>query len=110
MIETIRQGLKAGGIHVSISKLCQWFDVPRRTACYQPTKAGTEGRCPVRRADQGDARGGVGLRLLHRGGPGRVQNKYGSADLAVQGLVGEEASGEFSPKGAGAPAGGPDAK
>lgn len=39
MIETIRQGLKADGIHVSISKLCQWFAVPRRTVYYRPTKA-----------------------------------------------------------------------
>ena len=39
MIETIRQGLKADGIHVSISKLCQWFAVPRRTVYYHPTKA-----------------------------------------------------------------------
>ena len=39
MIETIRQGLKADGIHVPISKLCQWFAVPRRTVYYQPTKA-----------------------------------------------------------------------
>lgn len=39
MIETIRQGLKAGGIHVSMSKLCQWFDVPRRTVYCRPTKA-----------------------------------------------------------------------
>jgi hypothetical protein len=28
VIETIRQGLKADGIHVSMSKLCQWFGVP----------------------------------------------------------------------------------
>ncbi|MGC1816320.1 MAG: IS3 family transposase [Casimicrobiaceae bacterium] len=39
MIETIRQGLKADGIHVLISKLCQWFAVPRRTVYYRPTKA-----------------------------------------------------------------------
>jgi putative transposase len=38
MIETIRQGLKADGIHVSMSKLCQWFEVPRRTLYYRPTK------------------------------------------------------------------------
>lgn len=31
MIETIRQGLKAEGVEVSISKLCQWFAIPRRT-------------------------------------------------------------------------------
>ena len=39
MIETIRQGLKADGIDVSMSKLCQWFGVPRRTVYYRPTKA-----------------------------------------------------------------------
>ena len=39
MIETIRQGLKADGIHVSLSKLCHWFAVPRRTVYYRPTKA-----------------------------------------------------------------------
>jgi putative transposase len=40
VIETIRQGLKADGIHVSMSKLCQWFEVPRRSVYYRPTKAG----------------------------------------------------------------------
>lgn len=39
MIETIHQGLKAEGIHVSINKLCQWFEVPRRTFYYRPVKA-----------------------------------------------------------------------
>jgi len=39
MIETIRQGLKAEGIEVSISKLCRWFAVPRRTVYYRPVKA-----------------------------------------------------------------------
>ena len=39
MIETIRQGLKADGFDVSISKLCRWFGVPRRTVYYRPTKA-----------------------------------------------------------------------
>ena len=38
MIETIRQGLKADGIAVSISKLCRWFYVPRRTTYYRPVK------------------------------------------------------------------------
>jgi len=31
MIETIRQGLKDEGLSISISKLCRWFGVPRRT-------------------------------------------------------------------------------
>lgn len=39
MIETIRQGQKEDGYTVSISKLCQWFGIPRRTVYYKPTKA-----------------------------------------------------------------------
>ncbi len=39
MIETIRQGLKQEGFEVSISKLCRWFEIPRRTVYYKPTKA-----------------------------------------------------------------------
>ena len=39
MIEMIRQGLQEEDISVSISKLCQWFAVPRRTFYYRPTKA-----------------------------------------------------------------------
>ena len=39
MIETIRQGLKEDGLDVSISKICQWFAVPRRTVYYKPVKS-----------------------------------------------------------------------
>lgn len=39
MIEMIRQGLKEDGIAISMSKLCKWLEVPRRTAYYKPTKA-----------------------------------------------------------------------
>ena len=39
MISSIRQGLKNDGFEVSISKLCRWFGVPRRTVYYRPTKA-----------------------------------------------------------------------
>jgi putative transposase len=39
VIETIRQGLQADGITVSISKPCRWFGVPRRTVYYRPVKA-----------------------------------------------------------------------
>lgn len=31
MIVAIRQLLMDDGVHVSISQLCRWFDVPRRT-------------------------------------------------------------------------------
>lgn len=39
MKRSARQGLDAEGITVSISKLCKWFDVPRRTVYYKPVKA-----------------------------------------------------------------------
>lgn len=35
---TIQQGLRADGIQVSMAKLCRWFEQPRRTVYYQPTK------------------------------------------------------------------------
>ena len=38
MIETIRQGLKEDGHSVSISKLCRWFGVPRRSVYYRPMR------------------------------------------------------------------------
>ena len=38
MIETIRQGLKDDGHTVSISQLCRWFEVPRRTVYYRPIR------------------------------------------------------------------------
>lgn len=38
MIVAIRQGLMDEGIRVSISQLCRWFDLPRRTVYYRPTK------------------------------------------------------------------------
>ncbi|HYE35623.1 helix-turn-helix domain-containing protein [Methylocaldum sp.] len=38
MIETIHQGLKEEGISGSISQLCQWFGVPRRTFYYRSVR------------------------------------------------------------------------
>jgi len=39
VIESIRQGLKDEGFDVSISQLCRWFEVPRRTVYYRPTRS-----------------------------------------------------------------------
>jgi putative transposase len=39
MIQTIQQGPKDDRFDVSISKLCQWFGMPRRTMYYKTTKA-----------------------------------------------------------------------
>jgi putative transposase len=38
MIVAIRRGLKEEGVDVSISRLRHWFDIPRRTVYYRPTK------------------------------------------------------------------------
>jgi putative transposase len=38
MIEAIRQGLKADGFEVPITKLCRWFGVARRSVYYKPSK------------------------------------------------------------------------
>lgn len=36
---SLQQGLRADGIHVSMAQLCRWFEQPRRTVYYRPTKA-----------------------------------------------------------------------
>ncbi len=38
MILQLQQELKAEGATVSLVKLCQWFEMPRRTVYYRPTK------------------------------------------------------------------------
>jgi hypothetical protein len=39
MIEGLQQGLKEDDLTDSISKLCEWFNVPHRTVYYRPHKA-----------------------------------------------------------------------
>jgi putative transposase len=39
MILQIQRGLKEDGISVPITKLCAWFEVPRRTVYYKPVKS-----------------------------------------------------------------------
>ncbi len=39
MILGIQQAMKEDGMEVSMSQLCRWFEVPRRTVYYRPTKA-----------------------------------------------------------------------
>ena len=39
MIRSIQQGLLDDGVSVPVTKLCRWFEVPRRTVYYKPTKA-----------------------------------------------------------------------
>lgn len=39
MILRVQQGLLDEGVKASLSQLCRWFEAPRRTVYYQPTKA-----------------------------------------------------------------------
>ena len=39
MIRTLHEGLLADGFAVPLTKLCTWFDVPRRTIYYKPVKS-----------------------------------------------------------------------
>lgn len=39
MIESVKQGLESEGVSVPMTKLCRWFEMPRRTLYYKPTKA-----------------------------------------------------------------------
>ncbi|TNJ37520.1 integrase catalytic subunit [Phaeobacter sp. B1627] len=39
MIRTLHEGRRADGDVVTISKLCAWFGVPRRTVYYKPSKS-----------------------------------------------------------------------
>ena len=47
MITSIQRGLREDGYEVSISQLCRWFDVPRRTVYYRPTKSAPKLRSEV---------------------------------------------------------------
>ena len=39
MIATVKRGLEEDRIKVPMTKLCRWFEVPRRTVYYRSTKA-----------------------------------------------------------------------
>jgi putative transposase len=39
MIRRIQQGMKEDGFEVPMTKLCRWFEVPRRTVYYRPVKS-----------------------------------------------------------------------
>ena len=39
MIRRLQQGMKEDGFEVPMTKLCRWFEVPRRTVYYRPVKS-----------------------------------------------------------------------
>jgi hypothetical protein len=39
VIQTVKQGLEDEGVKVPMTRLCQWFEVPRRSVYYKPIKS-----------------------------------------------------------------------
>jgi len=92
MILHIQQGLKENGFTVPMTKLCRWFDVPRRTVYYKPVKSTPKVQErfaePIKPHDRGRTR----VWLSNRGEPVAVQQEHGTADLPAQRLAGSQAS------------------
>ena len=99
MIEAIRQGLKADGFEVSISKLCRWFGVAAAHVLLQADQGSAEGESSICRANQGHDRGGAVVRLSDGGQPARLQQEHGAADLPAQGLAGPQAGRSVTGRG-----------
>jgi len=89
VIETIRQGLKEDGLVVSVSKLCRWFGVPRRTVYYRPTKKApvVQERIshPIKQLIE-ESR----VRLPDRGSPAGLQQEHRAACFSADAVAGEE--------------------
>lgn len=103
MIRTIQQGLLADGFKVSITKLCSWFDVPRRTIYYKPLKSAPkiDARFETPIKDLIEKEPSFGYRTVawllgfnsERGAAtgSRRQREHRAADLPDQGLAGPQA-------------------
>ncbi|MDD0838248.1 hypothetical protein PSQ40_06665 [Curvibacter sp. HBC61] len=52
MILTLQQGLAEDGMAVSLVKLCQWFQIPRRTVYYRSCKSAPKGKRPGKSSTQ----------------------------------------------------------
>ena len=91
MIETIRQGLKDDGYTVSISKLCRWFGVPRRTVYYRPTRKTPviqeRFAQPIKQLIEENP--SFGYRTVAHLLP---QQEHGVADFSADAMAGEEAT------------------
>jgi putative transposase len=73
MILHIQQGLKEDGFTVSMTKLCRWFEVPRRTVYYKPVKSTPKVQERFCRADQANDRSRALVWLSNRGELAAVQ-------------------------------------
>ena len=89
MILGIQQDLKSEGIKVTISQLCRWFEVPRRTAYYKPCKASPKVQkrfeAPITAMIAQDPSFG----LPHGGGATQIQQEHGATYLPDSGVAGQ---------------------
>jgi len=96
VIETIRQGLRDDGFAVSISKLCRWFEVPRRTVYYRPSRKqpALQGRFlqPIKQMIEEKSV----LWIPNRRTPTEVQQEHGTAHFPAETLAGKKAAGGIS--------------
>ncbi len=49
MVQTVNQGLEAEGVKVPTTKLCQWFEVLRRSPTKNPPKLEERFETPIKR-------------------------------------------------------------
>lgn len=91
MIQTVKQGLEAEGIAVPMTKLCQWFEVPRRSVYYKPIKSAPKVQERLEKPIKALIEQDPSLWLQNRGRPSEHEQEHRSADLPDPGLAGEEA-------------------
>ena len=84
MIRTLHEGLLADGVAVPLTKLCTWFDVPRRTVYYKPVKSSPKIDPTFERTDQGHDRREPILRVSHGRLVAWVQQEHGAADFPAE--------------------------
>lgn len=90
MILRVQQGLADEGVAVSLSQLCRWFELPRRTVNCKTFKVPPKVAPPVCRAHHGTDRGVAIVWLQDRGTSAGLQQKYRATDFPDQGLAGSQ--------------------
>ncbi len=65
MMSLARQAAAEEGATVSTARLCEWFDIPRRSAYYQSRRSAPKAQAPLCRTDQ---RHGLGTQLRAEAG------------------------------------------
>src|SRR4051794_16399631 len=91
VIEAIRQGLKEDGFEVSVSQLCRWLELPRRTFYYRSIKAAPRLREDLVEPVKALIEQEPVVRVPDRGRPAKHEQEHGAAHLPVEGLASTKA-------------------